>query len=140
MSLALWQQCLDYLRDELSAQQFNTWIRPLQAEEGEANELRLLAPNRFVRDWVGDKYAKRINELLRELSPAKPPRVALAVGSRKTAAVNWVHRYQLGRVLPWQRPRAGTLPIPSMQLNGRRRRVLPYALRRMSGKCRWRVA
>lgn len=87
MSLALWQQCLDYLRDELSAQQFNTWIRPLQAEEGEANELRLLAPNRFVRDWVGDKYAKRINELLRELSPAKPPRVALAVGSRKTAAV-----------------------------------------------------
>lgn len=87
MSLALWQQCLDYLRDELNAQQFNTWIRPLQAEEGEANELRLLAPNRFVRDWVGDKYAKRINELLRELSPAKPPRVALAVGSRKTAAV-----------------------------------------------------
>jgi len=87
VSLALWQQCLDYLRDELSAQQFNTWIRPLQAEEGEANELRLLAPNRFVRDWVGDKYAKRINELLRELSPAKPPRVALAVGSRKTAAV-----------------------------------------------------
>lgn len=85
MSLALWQQCLDYLQDELNAQQFNTWIRPLQAEEGEANELRLLAPNRFVRDWVGDKYAKRINELLRELSPAKPPRVALTVGSRQTA-------------------------------------------------------
>lgn len=87
MSLALWQQCLDYLQDELNAQQFNTWIRPLQAEEGEANELRLLAPNRFVRDWVGDKYAKRISELLRELAPAKPPRVVLAVGSRKVAAV-----------------------------------------------------
>lgn len=87
MSLALWQQCLDYLQDELNAQQFNTWIRPLQAEEGEANELHLLAPNRFVRDWVGDKYAKRINELLRELASAKPPRVVLAVGSRKTATV-----------------------------------------------------
>ncbi|MBA2777877.1 chromosomal replication initiator protein DnaA [Billgrantia kenyensis] len=87
MSLALWQQCLDYLQDELNAQQFNTWIRPLQAEEGEANELRLLAPNRFVRDWVGDKYAKRINELLRELSPTKPPRVVLTVGSRQAAAV-----------------------------------------------------
>ncbi|NWN83991.1 MAG: hypothetical protein HLX48_13515, partial [Halomonas sp.] len=34
MSLALWQQCLDTLQDELSSQQFNTWIRPLQAEEG----------------------------------------------------------------------------------------------------------
>ncbi|WP_447554789.1 chromosomal replication initiator protein DnaA [Vreelandella sp. EE22] len=86
MSLALWQQCLDYLQDELSSQQFNTWIRPLQAEEGEANELCLLAPNRFVRDWVSDKYAKRISELIRELAPAKPPKVSLTVGSRRAAA------------------------------------------------------
>ncbi|AQU84502.1 MAG: chromosomal replication initiator protein DnaA [Halomonas sp.] len=85
MSLALWQQCLDYLQDELNSQQFNTWIRPLQAEEGESNELRLLAPNRFVRDWVSDKYAKRISELIRELSPAKPPKVSLTVGSRRIA-------------------------------------------------------
>ncbi|SDI92257.1 chromosomal replication initiator protein DnaA [Billgrantia gudaonensis] len=85
MSLALWQQCLDFLQDELNAQQFNTWIRPLQAEEGESDELRLLAPNRFVRDWVGDKYAKRINELLRELAQGKPPRVVLTVGSRRAA-------------------------------------------------------
>ncbi|MCL7930814.1 chromosomal replication initiator protein DnaA [Halomonas llamarensis] len=86
MSLALWQQCLDYLQDELNSQQFNTWIRPLQAEEGESNELRLLAPNRFVRDWVSDKYAKRISELIRELAPSKPPKVSLTVGSRRVAA------------------------------------------------------
>ena len=86
MSLALWQQCLDYLQDELNSQQFNTWIRPLQAEEGETNELRLLAPNRFVRDWVSDKYAKRISELMRELAPSKPPKVSLTVGSRRAAA------------------------------------------------------
>lgn len=86
MSLALWQQCLDYLQDELNSQQFNTWIRPLQAEEGESNELCLLAPNRFVRDWVSDKYAKRISELIRELAPGKPPKVSLTVGSRRAAA------------------------------------------------------
>ena len=86
MSLALWQQCLDTLQDELSSQQFNTWIRPLQAEEGEANQLRLLAPNRFVRDWVSDKFAKRISELMRELSPAKPPKVVVTVGSRRGAS------------------------------------------------------
>lgn len=85
MPLALWQKCLDYLQDELNSQQFNTWIRPLQAEEGESNELCLLAPNRFVRDWVSDKYAKRISELMRELSPSKPPRVVLTVGSRRAA-------------------------------------------------------
>ncbi|WP_148252394.1 chromosomal replication initiator protein DnaA [Aidingimonas lacisalsi] len=85
MSVALWQQCLDFLQDELNSQQFNTWIRPLQAEEGESNELCLLAPNRFVRDWVNDKYAKRINELMRELAPTKPPKVSLTVGSRRAA-------------------------------------------------------
>nr|WP_299245154.1 chromosomal replication initiator protein DnaA [uncultured Halomonas sp.] len=85
MSLALWQQCLNHLQDELSSQQFNTWIRPLQAEDGESNELSLLAPNRFVRDWVSDKYLKRINALLRELSPSKPPKVSLSVGSRRVA-------------------------------------------------------
>ncbi|WP_017429126.1 chromosomal replication initiator protein DnaA [Vreelandella jeotgali] len=86
MSLALWHQCLDYLQDELSSQQFNTWIRPLQAEQGETNEIFLLAPNRFVRDWVSDKYAGRISELMRELAPTRPPRVSLSVGSRRAAA------------------------------------------------------
>lgn len=84
MALALWQQCLDTLQDELNSQQFNTWIRPLQAEEGESGELCLLAPNRFVRDWVSDKFAKRISELMRELSPAKPPKIVLTVGSRRS--------------------------------------------------------
>ncbi|MFD2191355.1 chromosomal replication initiator protein DnaA [Pistricoccus aurantiacus] len=85
MTVALWKQCLDYLQDELNSQQFNTWIRPLQAEQGESNELCLLAPNRFVRDWVSDKYVKRINELLRDLAPAKPPKLVLSVGSRRVA-------------------------------------------------------
>jgi len=89
VSVALWQQCLNSLQDELSSQQFNTWIRPLQAEDGERDELCLLAPNRFVRDWVSDKYLKRINELLREAaSSSKPPKVLLTVGSRRAAAVS----------------------------------------------------
>lgn len=110
MSLALWQQCLDTLQDELNSQQFNTWIRPLQAEEGESNQLRLLAPNRFVRDWVSDKYAKRINELMRELSPAKPPKVVLTVGSRR-AAPNPQPR-ELGNPVSASR----TPPAPAVQV------------------------
>lgn len=89
MSVALWQQCLNSLQDELSSQQFNTWIRPLQAENSDSDELCLLAPNRFVRDWVSDKYLKRINELLREVGTSnKPPKVRLSVGSRRAAAVS----------------------------------------------------
>ncbi|MGO2131675.1 MAG: chromosomal replication initiator protein DnaA [Halomonas sp.] len=87
MSIVLWQQCLETLQDELSSQHFNTWIRPLQAEEEEGtNQLRLLAPNRFVRDWVCDKYVQRITELMRDLSSGQPPKLVLLVGSRRAAA------------------------------------------------------
>ncbi|HNL24469.1 MAG TPA: DnaA N-terminal domain-containing protein, partial [Pseudomonadales bacterium] len=51
--VAAWTRCADQLQRELSAQQYNTWIRPLQAcGRDEARELCLLAPNRFVLDWV----------------------------------------------------------------------------------------
>jgi chromosomal replication initiator protein len=48
---SLWNQCARALEAELSEQQFNTWIRPLQPI-GEGSLLKLLAPNRFVVDWV----------------------------------------------------------------------------------------
>jgi len=60
----IWSKCLDTLESELSAQQFNTWIRPLQAVE-EPERLRILAPNRFVRDWVKQQFMGRLDELLK---------------------------------------------------------------------------
>lgn len=60
-----WQQCLDLLRGEVPSHQFNTWIRPLShRQDGEA--LVLLAPNRFVGNWVRDKYLLRIQELMNQ--------------------------------------------------------------------------
>ncbi|WP_372860839.1 chromosomal replication initiator protein DnaA [Spongiibacter sp.] len=68
MSDATWQRCVVHLQEELPAQQFNTWIRPLRLETG-SGWIRLLAPNRFVRDWVSDRFFARIEELVAELSP-----------------------------------------------------------------------
>ena len=42
----LWDKCLDYLRSEISPQQFNTWIRPLHVIE-KNDTIQLLAPNRL---------------------------------------------------------------------------------------------
>lgn len=61
-----WQKCVNSLRNELPYQQFNTWIRPLQVESS-AGSITVLAPNRFVKDWVEDKFLERINELLKEI-------------------------------------------------------------------------
>jgi len=46
-----WSHCLNELETELSEQQFNIWIKPLQATEN-ASTLRILAPNHFVVDWL----------------------------------------------------------------------------------------
>jgi chromosomal replication initiator protein len=62
-----WLKCTNLLRDELPAQQFNTWIRPLTAA-GDEQELVLFAPNRFIKDWVRDKFLSRIQELVRDYS------------------------------------------------------------------------
>ncbi|MCQ4286405.1 chromosomal replication initiator protein DnaA [Pseudomonas stutzeri] len=85
MSVELWQQCVDLLRDELPAQQFNTWIRPLQVE-AERDELRVYAPNRFVLDWVNEKYLSRLLELLSERATGPAPSLSLLIGSKRTAA------------------------------------------------------
>jgi len=85
VSVELWQQCVDLLRDELPAQQFNTWIRPLQVE-AEGDELRVYAPNRFVLDWVNEKYLGRLLELLGEHGNGIAPALSLLIGSRRSSA------------------------------------------------------
>jgi chromosomal replication initiator protein len=63
---SLWGRCVQQLRADLPEQQFNTWIRPLQAVE-EAQLIRLLAPNRFVVDWVNSNCLGRITAFLGEV-------------------------------------------------------------------------
>src|SRR5258707_3218889 len=72
------------LETELPEQQFNTWVRPLQAMEGNG-ALKLLAPNRFVVDWINANLLPRIGELLRDESTGDVPIVTVEVGSRSAA-------------------------------------------------------
>ena len=77
--VSVWKKCLDRLEDELTSQQFNTWLRPLRAVQ-EAGRLRLYAPNRFVLDWVKDRFLVRI-EALAEQEAGRTLAVLLEVGS-----------------------------------------------------------
>jgi len=84
VSATLWEKCLDCLQDEFPSQQFNTWIRPLQAEHSD-DKLVLLAPNRFVLDWIIERFLDRIKELVNQFSePGPPPAVVLEIGSTRT--------------------------------------------------------
>ena len=77
----LWNQCIRVLQAELPEQQFNTWIRPLQAVD-DSGRLRLLAPNRFVIDWVEQHYMCRILEIVGDADA--DAEVVVEVGSRQT--------------------------------------------------------
>lgn len=99
MPLELWQKCVDLLQDELSSQQFNTWIRPLKVM-GDDHDLCLLAPNRFVADWVKEKFLPRIEEILDDLSGDQGPAVALAVSNRRPRSLS-------KRTAPVHRPAPG---------------------------------
>ncbi len=82
MGISIWETCLERLEGELSPQQFNTWIRPLQAIE-ESDTLRLLAPNRFVLDWINEQYLQRIEQLLGKLLNGRDCALSLEVGSQR---------------------------------------------------------
>jgi len=66
MAAPHWHRCADFLQQELSEQQFNTWIRPLQVEQM-GQDLYLLAPNRFIKNWVEEKFLSRIKEIYSEI-------------------------------------------------------------------------
>ncbi|WP_455219468.1 DnaA N-terminal domain-containing protein, partial [Kaarinaea lacus] len=83
--MGTWQTCLDRLEGELTAQQFNTWIRPLQAIE-DNETLRILAPNQFVLDWVNNRFLDRINGILGDQKPGSATqRVSLEIAQTTLA-------------------------------------------------------
>ncbi|MGL4700509.1 MAG: chromosomal replication initiator protein DnaA, partial [Raoultella sp.] len=124
MSLSLWQQCLARLQDELPATEFSMWIRPLQAELSD-NTLALYAPNRFVLDWVRDKYLNNINGLLNNFCGADAPQLRFEVGTKpvtqtlKTPVNNVVapahvtQQVQPQRAAPAARPGWDNVPAPA---------------------------
>ena len=83
-SPSLWLQCLQRLQEALPTTDFSMWVRPLQAELDNGT-LTLFAPNRFVLDWVREKYIIQINNLLDEFCGDDVPSLRFEVGSKSVA-------------------------------------------------------
>ena len=85
MTESLWNRCLRVLETELPERQFNTWVRPLQALERDS-ALHLLAPNRYVIEWLNQNSLPRIHELVNSLAAGAVTQVVLDVGTRREPA------------------------------------------------------
>ena len=80
MSVSVWQRCLDRLQTNLTPQEFNTWVRPLQAVE-KSGTLYLFTPNSFVRDWVDEHLFDQISGLLTRFEGHNCSVVVVEVGT-----------------------------------------------------------
>ncbi|MBL8473213.1 MAG: chromosomal replication initiator protein DnaA [Rhodocyclaceae bacterium] len=101
-----WPICLEYFEQELPAQQFNTWIKTLRADESTEGVLRLTAPNRFVQQWVRDRYVGMIEALaVEQLQRTIHVRIGLPEASSRPAA-------QPAQPAP-QRPQPTAVPATS---------------------------
>ena len=83
-----WNYCLEKLGEELPAQQFSTWIRPLQLaadRNSETNELTVSAPNRFILKWVRDNYLGTFQDLADSFY-GQPVTVNFTIGAAQAAA------------------------------------------------------
>lgn len=107
MDNSLWNQCLRRLEAELTEAHFNTWVRPLQAVQ-DGGRLRLLAPNRYVVEWVNLNCVGRIRELVSELVPAPAPQVVVEIGTRSPLAP--IEAPSMGVSVPAERPAPAARP------------------------------
>jgi chromosomal replication initiator protein len=108
----VWSQCQSQLRSELPEQQYNTWIRPLiiQSSSDQLDAVvQLLAPNRFIEDWVKNKFLARIEELFDQLGGKS---VSLCVASERTSTP--VFQRSVETETPNSQARAIAQPEPSI--------------------------
>jgi len=83
---SLWQSCIDQLAQELPEQQFNTWIKPLNAQvQEDFSRVTIFVANRFKLDWVRAQYSTRIASMLEKLY-GQPVHVKLAITPREVVA------------------------------------------------------
>ncbi|MCH9756556.1 MAG: chromosomal replication initiator protein DnaA [Gammaproteobacteria bacterium] len=82
MAVKVWEKCLGVLESEFTPQQFHTWLKPLQLSPNQVDEtLTLLAPNRFVVEWVKKNFYSRIQELAGQFSESTIKMVSIEIGS-----------------------------------------------------------
>ena len=108
-----WQHCLNRLSVDIPQQQFNTWIRPLRAEWQESG-LALAAPNRFIRDFVAEKYLPLIHTYLLDVVAPAAAQASVTVQSGQPMAPSSVTPIASGAAQALSRPaEAPPRPAPA---------------------------
>ena len=88
INTVLWEKCLSKLEDEIDAREFNTWLRPLYAQDHD-DEFILYAPNRFIKDWLNDNLMAQLNSTAQHFAGGnKEVQLALETSNNRQTASN----------------------------------------------------
>ena len=60
----LWDKCLNIIKEKVSQQNFETWVRPIRIATQQDNLITLSVPNRFFKDWLEENYHTLIKDSL----------------------------------------------------------------------------
>jgi chromosomal replication initiator protein len=60
----LWDKSVNLIKDKISQQNFDTWIRPIRVKSLEGNQVHLSVPNKFFKDWLMENYRLIITDAL----------------------------------------------------------------------------
>jgi len=82
MAQNTWQTCIKHLERELPAEDFNTWIRPLQLTSKKGQSI-LLAPNEYVSDYISLNYLERIRDIFEHLGESRSSVVVKVSGNQE---------------------------------------------------------
>lgn len=116
-----WPACLSRFEQELSAQQFKTWIKPLKTEITD-NSVRVVAPNKFVQQWVKERFLNKIEGIAEELF-SHDILIEITTSTKTSASVNKKPTKQLGTPLV-KNPVASEKNTKSKQTTNRKKETV----------------
>ncbi|HEY7528865.1 MAG TPA: DnaA N-terminal domain-containing protein, partial [Candidatus Deferrimicrobiaceae bacterium] len=66
MTSLAWGRILDHLKESVSDQVFETWLRPLRLVTLEGSLLLVAAPHQFFKQWIEDNFLSQIEDAVRK--------------------------------------------------------------------------
>jgi chromosomal replication initiator protein len=60
----LWDKSVKIIKQNISKQNFETWIRPITIVSRDESRIHLSVPNKFFKDWIMENYRGIINDAI----------------------------------------------------------------------------
>ncbi len=66
----IWKNCLEYIKERIPNQSFNTWFQPIKPLRSEGNILTIQVPSQFFYEWLEENYVHTLKDAIaKEMGP-----------------------------------------------------------------------